>query len=69
MTLLAYAAGYDVGWAAEGDIHDMGKTLSQLLNNNAAIAPINIEAQYYPIKEVTINWKYNKSIQNPVLLK
>lgn len=48
-------------WGAEDDTHDFSQTLSQLLNNNASIAPINIPAQSYPVKEVIITWEYNKA--------
>ena len=56
-------------WAAEGDVHDMGITQSTLLNNNAAIPSINIDAQSYSVKKVTINWRYNKDIENPVTIE
>ncbi len=58
-----------VGWAAEGDLHDMGKSQSTLLNNNAAIPSINIDEQSYPIKAVTINWKYNKPTEDVVTIE
>ena len=60
---------YGVGWAAEGDLHDMGKSQSTLLNNNASIPSINIDQQSYPIKAVTINWRYNKSTANVVTIE
>ncbi|MBR6489237.1 MAG: chitobiase/beta-hexosaminidase C-terminal domain-containing protein, partial [Muribaculaceae bacterium] len=55
--------------AAEGDVHDMNITQSTLLNNNASIPSINIAAQSYSVKTVTINWKYNKAIENPVTIE
>lgn len=48
-------------WAAEGDTHDFAQTLSQLLNNNAAIASITIDEQDYPVKKVTVSGSYNKT--------
>ena len=56
-------------WAAEGDVHDMNITQSTLLNNNAAIPSINIAAQSYSVNKVTINWRYNKDIENPVTIE
>ena len=56
-------------WAAENDTHDMSVTFSQLLNNNATISPVSIPAQSYPIKTVTINWRYNKSTANVVTIE
>ena len=55
--------------AAEGDVHDMNITQSTLLNNNAAIPSINIAAQSYSVNKVTINWRYNKDIENPVTIE
>ena len=55
--------------AAEGDVHDMSITQSTVLNNNAAIPSINIDAQSYSVKKVTINWRYNKAIENPVTIE
>lgn len=50
--------------AAEGDTHDMGITQSTGLNKGASIPSINIPAQSYTVKKVTLNVRYNKSI-NP----
>ena len=55
--------------AAEGDVHDMSITQSTNLNNNAAIPSIEIDAQTYPVNTVTINWRYNKAIENPVTIE
>ena len=55
--------------AAEGDVHDMNITQSTNLNNNAAIPSIEIDAQSYSVKTVTINWRYNKAIENPVTIE
>ena len=55
-------------WAAEGDTHDFSQTLQQLLNKNASIAGIDIDAQSYPVKEVIISYRYNKSIENAVTM-
>lgn len=67
LTLLVLA--YGVGWAAENDVHDAGISFSQLLNNNASINPVSISAPTYPIKTVTINWRYNKSTANVVTIE
>ncbi len=67
LTLLTLFFG--VSWAAEGDLHDMGKSQSTLLNNNASIPSIEIAQQAYPIKAVTINWSYNKNISNVVTIE
>ena len=67
LTLLTLFFG--VGWAAENDVHDMNITQSTLLNNNASIPTVNIAAQSYPIKKVTINWRYNKTTQNVVTIE
>lgn len=56
-------------FAAEGDTHDFTQSLSQLLNNNASIASINIAEQEYPIKEVIISFRYNKTITNAVTME
>ena len=53
----------------EGDTHEFSQTLSQLLNNSATIAPINIAAQSYPIKKVTVHYRYNKTITNAVTIE
>lgn len=67
LTLLTLFFG--VGWAAEGDVHDMNITQATVLNNSTAIPSVNIDAQSYPIKAVTINWSYNKTINNPVTIE
>lgn len=54
---------------AEGDTHPMGITQSTLLNNGASIPSINIDAQDYPVSKVTINWRYNKTIQDAVTME
>ena len=54
---------------AEGDTHEFSQTLSQLLNNNATISSINIPAQSYSVKKVTISYRYNKTITNAVTMK
>ena len=56
-------------WGAEGDKHDFAQTLQQLLNSNASIASINIDAQSYPVKEVIISFRYNKTIENAVTME
>ncbi|MBR0273120.1 MAG: InlB B-repeat-containing protein [Bacteroidaceae bacterium] len=55
-------------WGAEDDTHDFSQSLSQLLNNNASIAGINIEAQTYPVKKVIISYRYNKTLTNAVTM-
>ena len=55
--------------AAEDDVHDMNISQSTVLNNNAEIPSINIAAQSYSVKTVTINWRYNKTIENPVTIE
>ncbi|MCR5646216.1 MAG: T9SS type A sorting domain-containing protein [Bacteroidales bacterium] len=55
--------------ANEGDTHAMGITQSTLLNNNASIPSISIPAQSYPVSKVTINWRYNKTIQDAVTME
>ena len=48
-------------WGAEGDTHDFPQSLSQLLNNNASVASIEIAEQSYTIKTVKITSDYNKT--------
>ncbi len=55
--------------AAEGDVHDMNITQSTNLNNSASIPSIEIATQSYSVKTVTINWRYNKAIENPVTIE
>lgn len=47
---------------AEGDTHNFSQSLSQLLNNNASVASIEIAEQSYAIKTVKITSDYNKSV-------
>ena len=54
---------------AEGDTHDFSQTLQQLLNNNASIASINIAQQNYPVKKVTVSYRYNNTISNAVTME
>ena len=56
-------------WAAEGDTHDFAQTLQQLLNNNASIDDITIDAQSYPIKKVIVSYRYNKTLTNAVTVE
>lgn len=60
--------GVGQSWAAEGDTHDFTQTLSQLLNNNASISSITIPQQTYPVKEVKVTWRYNKSTSDVVTI-
>lgn len=55
-------------WGAEGDTHDFTQSTSQLLNNNATIAPISIPDQGYPVKQVNITCRYNKAIDPAVTI-
>ena len=55
-------------WGAENDTHDFAQSLSQLLNNNASISSINIAEQNYPVKEVIISFRYNKTIEDAVTM-
>ena len=51
--------------AAAGDEHDMGVAArSTLLNNDASIPSINLEDPGYYISKITVNARYNKSL-NP----
>ena len=56
-------------WAVEGDTHDFEQSFSQLLNNNAAIASINIDAQTYPVKEVIVSYRYNNTLTDAVTME
>ena len=49
-------------WGAEGDTHDFSQSLSQLLNNKASIASINIASQSYTVKEVKVTYSYNNKL-------
>ena len=69
LLLCALIVGSSSMWAAEGDIHDMSITQSTNLNNNASIPSVNIDEQSYSIKKVTINWRYNKTTENPVTIE
>lgn len=64
--LMLLALGSSSLWATDGDTHDFGQSISQLLNGGASISSINIPAQDYPIKSVIISCNYNKSI-NPAV--
>lgn len=55
--------------ASEGDTHDMGQTQSTSLNNNASIPSISIPTQPYYVKKVTINCRYNKTINPAVTIE
>ena len=68
MTLLLVTGFEGTSWSAEGDVHDMSISFSQLLNNNASITPVSIPAQSYSIKSITINWRYNKATENVVTI-
>ena len=48
-------------WGAEGDTHNFPQSLSQLLNNKASVASIEIAEQSYAIKTVKITSDYNKT--------
>ena len=50
--------------ANDGDEHDMGITHSFTLYDTGTLPSDNISAQSYPVKKVTVAWKYNKSIAN-----
>jgi len=69
LLLCALVAGSVSAWAEEGDVHDMSITQSTQLNDNASIPTINIDEQDYPVKKVTINYRHNKSITNPVTIE
>ena len=56
-------------WGAENDTHNMERSQSTVLNNNASIPSINIEAQTYSVKAVTVNWRYNKSTADVVTIE
>jgi len=70
LSVLVLILTFGVGnaWGAEGDTHDFAQTLQQLLNNNASISSINIAEQNYPVKEVIISFRYNKTIENAVTM-
>ena len=53
--------GIGTMWGAEGDTHDFSQSLSQLLNNDASVASIEIAEQSYAIKTVKVTSDYNKS--------
>lgn len=59
----------ETAYAADGDEHEFAQDLSQLLNNNAAIASINIAQQSYPVKEVIVSYRYNKTLTNAVTIE
>ena len=62
MTLLLLCGVSNV-WAAEGDTHSFTDDVAfnQLLNNNASISDVKITSPSYPVKEVVLNCKYNKT--------
>lgn len=64
--LMLFALSIGNVWGAEGDTHDFAQNISQLLNNNAKIASIEIPEQNYSIKEVRVKWTYNKTV-NPAV--
>ena len=66
--LCALIVGTSSSWATVNDTHDFSQSLSQLLNNNASISSINIAAQSYPIKKVTVSYRYNKTIKDAVTI-
>ena len=68
LTLL-FSLEINNAWGAENDTHDFTQSLSQLLNNNASINSINIAEQSYPVKEVIISFRYNKTIENAVTME
>lgn len=68
MAVMLFTIGVGNVWGAENDTHDFSQSLSQLLNNNASISSINIDAPSYPIKEVIISFRYNKTIENAVTM-
>ena len=53
----------------EDDTHDFSQSLEQLLNNNATIASINIAQQSYPVKKVTVSYRYNNTITDAVTME
>ena len=68
MTLGVGAAGYSASassaQATVGDQHEISfteKDAGILLNNGAKPSDITVSAPSYPIKQVKINWKHNKS--------
>ena len=55
--------------AAEGDTHDMSITRSTQLNNGASIQDIDVQAQSYAVKKVTLNVRYNKTTNPAVTIE
>lgn len=53
----------------EGDTHNFAQNLQQLLNNNASISSINIAAQSYPVKKVTVSYRYNNTKTDAVTME
>ena len=68
LLLCALIVGSSSLWAAENDNHDFAQSLSQLLNNNASIASINIAEQSYSVKQIIVSYSYNKDITNAVTI-
>lgn len=66
--LVMILGGGNTAWAVENEVHDFPQTLSQLLNENASIQPITIDAQSYPIKEVIVVGSYNKTTADAVTI-
>ena len=56
-------------WAEENDTHDFAQTVQQLLNNNASISSINIDAQSYSVKKVVVSYRYNKTLTDAVTVE
>lgn len=69
LLLLCMVVGVGSAWADDGDTHDFAQDFSQLLNNNASISPINIDAQNYSVKKVVVSYRYNKTITNAVTVE
>lgn len=59
--ILLIILGVGYVWGAEGDTYDFSQTLSQVLNNGAAIADVTVAEQTYTVKEVNVTVNYNKS--------
>ena len=47
--------------AAENESHAFSQSIQQVLNGNAAIDSISISEQSYPIKQVNVHYRYNKT--------
>jgi len=64
-----FGMGSSTAWAAENDTHDFSQSLSQLLNNDASIASIDVAEQSYPVKKVIVSYRYNKTLTNAVTVE